>query len=143
MAVMNVLLQIGTQAKNVTGLDKCDGMALAADFEPFVIKEKELVRKETKLKRVQMIGVQDTLTEERDGHFSFSVDPINAAMTNRKLGLCLLFILATPSDAVALRQLELGSYTFTRNSQNETEMEINPMIDLKPEVIWHSSGFLK
>src|SRR6266404_6005130 len=55
MAVMNVLLEIGTEAKSTTGPDKCDGLALAAGFEPFVIKEKEIVRKESKLRRVQMV----------------------------------------------------------------------------------------
>jgi hypothetical protein len=72
MAVMHVLLEIGTQAKSTTDLDKCDGLALAADFEPFVIKEKEIVRTDVKLRRVQMVGMEDTLTKESDGHFFVS-----------------------------------------------------------------------
>jgi len=96
-----------------------------------------------KLKHIQMIGIEDTLTKEPDGHFSFPISLADKTGSPREMGLCLNFIFATPADAVVTNQLYLGSYIFTRKNQNDIEGQMHPAIELKPDVIWHSFGFLK
>jgi hypothetical protein len=101
------------------------------DLAPLVIKEKEIISKEVKLK-------SNTISSENwmirpDGNVSLPHEPTGL----HRGDMCFIFALATPSDANAFGELSAVGYEYAPQG-----FTVSFAAKPKPTVIWHSTKFI-
>ncbi|HWX84328.1 MAG TPA: hypothetical protein VNZ48_12090 [Xanthobacteraceae bacterium] len=118
----------GTQDKSLCAAPK----VVDASLEPFVIKEREIVRKQGKTKMLPWTKA----TEREDGSVAFSIPQISDKFPEYRAELTLCFELATPSDADAYASVDLNPLIISKRGIITGGLAVGKT----PYVIWHKVG---
>ena len=138
VAILSIILPIydglklppeaGIEDKSICAAPKIVG----TDLEPFVLKEKEIVQKQARIRKLDHATPAPNAVD--DGRIIFSVPPTSPERPEYRAQLVLCVHLAMPSDADAYGTVNLNEVAMIWNRGSITG---GIAVEKKPQQIWY------